>query len=182
MLALLQFIVIELIYNDIDADRQLLMRQIHKLTASNTDCIEISTLAYNIAIVALFLGSTVLTFAVLVDLKPWCPLMFRQLGDCWTRYMWCAVPSFELSDLLCCWSRHIIQQVSRCFIWVLVANKPVVNILGSPYQSHLQPMRTTCIKILCRSLLRPYTVKVEIEKELLFIQRKRSCRAASRRD
>ena len=102
MLALLQFIVIEPIYNDIDADRQLLMRQIHKLTASNTDCIEISTLAYTIAIVALFLkGSTVLTFAVLVDLKPRCPLMFRQLGDCWTRCMLCAVPSFGLSDLLC---------------------------------------------------------------------------------
>ena len=102
--------------------------------------------------------------------------------DCWTRCMWCAVPSFELSDLLCCWSRHIIQQVGRCFIWVLEASKPVANILGSPYHSHLQPMRTTCIKTLCRSLLRPYTVKVEIEKELLFIQRKRSCRAASRRD
>ena len=53
-------------YSHIDADRQLLMRQIHKLTASNTDCVEISTLAYNIAIVALFLkGSTVLTFSVL---------------------------------------------------------------------------------------------------------------------
>ena len=92
-------------------------RQIHKLTASNTDCIEISTLAYNIATVTLFLkGSTVLTFAVLVDLRPRCPLMFRQLGDCWTRCMLCAVPSFELSDILCCWNRHIIQQVGRCFI------------------------------------------------------------------
>ena len=65
MLALLQFIVIKLIYNDIDADRQLLMRQIHKLTASNTDCIEISTLAYNIAIVALFLCWKILSLGVL---------------------------------------------------------------------------------------------------------------------
>ena len=139
-------------------------RQIHKLTAYNTDCIEISTLAYNIGTVALFLkGSTVFTFAVLVDLKTRGPLMFGQLGDCGTRCMLCFEPSFELSDLLCCWSRHIIQQVGRCFIWVLETSKLVVNILGSPYQSHLPPLRTTRIKTLCRSLLRPYTVKVEIE-------------------
>ena len=204
MLALLQFIVIELLYNDIwcrssIADEAVMMdqytlwfiqwiwckqfhtiilriphflnyvwchRQIHKLTASNTDCIEISTLAYNIATVALFLkGGTVFTFAVLADLKPWCPLMFRQLGVCGTRCIMCVVPSFafELSDLLCCWSRHIIQQVGRCFIWVLEASKPVMNILGSPYQSHLPRLRTTLIKTLCRSLLRPCTVKVEIE-------------------
>jgi len=139
-------------------------RQIHKSTASNTDCIEISTLAYNIATVALFLkGSTVLTFAVLVDLKPRGPLMFRQLVDCGTRCVLYAVPSFELSDLLCCWTRHIIQQIGRCCIWVLEPSKPVVNILGSPYQSHLLTLRTTLIKTLCRSLLWPYTVKVEIE-------------------
>jgi len=138
--------------------------QIHKLTAYNTDCIELSTLAYNIATFALFLkGSTVFTFAVLVDLKLRCPLVFRHLGHCGTRCMLCAVPSYELSDLLCCWSRHIIQQVGRCFIWVLETSKLVVNILGSPYQSHLPPLRTTRIKTLCRSLLRPYTVKVEIE-------------------
>ena len=44
-----------------------------------------------------------------------------SLGALWcgTRCMLCVVPSLELSDLLCCWSLHILQKVGKCFIWVL---------------------------------------------------------------